>query len=119
MIRDIKYFTDVEFECPCCHRYLISQQLVSNLDSIRKHLDEPIIITSGYRCIKHNMDVGGSPTSSHRIGLAVDIACTSSSYRYRLIKALLAVGINRMKIGGRFIHVDIDTGKKQNVIWIN
>ena len=37
--------------------------------------DEPIIITSGYRSPEVNRAVGGSPTSTHLTGCAVDIRC--------------------------------------------
>jgi uncharacterized protein YcbK (DUF882 family) len=119
MLQHIKYFIDSEFECPCCPgQHLISQELVSKLDSARIELCRPIVITSGYRCIHHNIDVGGLISSSHRRGLAVDIRCLTSGYRYRLIQALLAVGIKRIGIREDFIHVDIDPKKDPEVIWV-
>jgi uncharacterized protein YcbK (DUF882 family) len=117
MLRDINYFTDEEFECPCCHRQLIDQRMVSMLDSVRKAIGRPINITSGYRCLLHNMYLMASSTSSHRKGLAVDIACTMPGYRYILLRALIAVGFVRIGIGPNFIHVDVDPGKLQDRIW--
>ncbi len=38
----------------------------------------PIHITSGYRCIRHNAEVGGVPKSRHLIGAAADIAVPQS-----------------------------------------
>ena len=38
-----------------------------------KDTEEPIIITSGYRSVELNRKVGGSPTSNHLTGCAVDI----------------------------------------------
>ncbi len=35
--------------------------------------DRPIIVTSGFRTVQHNRDVGGSGTSSHLDGLAADV----------------------------------------------
>jgi uncharacterized protein YcbK (DUF882 family) len=118
MIRDIIYFTDEEFECPCCHRQLISQRMVSMLDSVRAFMNEPMHINSGFRCVQHNRDVSGSKSSSHCIGLAVDIRCKTSGYRDRLLIALRAVGFKRTGIRKDFIHVDIDTRKKQGVTWV-
>lgn len=43
------------------------------LDSIREMWGEPLIITSGYRSDALNKAVGGSKTSAHRFGLAVDV----------------------------------------------
>lgn len=43
------------------------------LDPIREAWNAPIIITSGYRSDALNKAVGGSKTSAHRYGLAVDV----------------------------------------------
>lgn len=43
------------------------------LDPIREAWGEPLIITSGYRSDALNKAVGGSKTSAHRFGLAVDV----------------------------------------------
>ena len=43
------------------------------LDEVRKILGRPIIVSSWFRCDKLNRAVGGSSTSSHRTGMAVDI----------------------------------------------
>lgn len=56
------------------------QALVDNvLEPLRVHYGRPIIITSGYRCPKLNRAVGGSSTSQHAIGQAVDIRSVSDS----------------------------------------
>lgn len=43
------------------------------LEPLRDHAQEPIIISSGYRCPQLNMLVSGSPTSQHMNGEACDI----------------------------------------------
>lgn len=43
------------------------------LDSVRRLFGRPLVITSWYRSKKLNRVVGGSPTSEHLKGLAVDI----------------------------------------------
>ena len=87
-------------------------------DFLQKH--SVIIINSGFRCEKHNKDpkVGGSDTSSHLIGLAADIKCEYSTYRFHLLNALLKAGFKRIGIGKTFIHVDLDEAKPQSVIWL-
>ena len=42
------------------------------LEPLRKELDSPIIITSGFRPLELNVAIGGSTTSSHMTGEAVD-----------------------------------------------
>jgi len=77
----------------------------------------PFSINSAVRCIKHNKHVGGSVNSSHILGLAIDIKADTSSKRYRILKALMFVGINRIGVYKDFIHVDIDTNKPSKLIW--
>jgi uncharacterized protein YcbK (DUF882 family) len=91
--------------------------LVAMLDHTRQMLGLPMTINSGYRCANHNGTVGGSSTSSHLLGLAVDIGCENSDYRFKLIKALQAAGFQRIGVAATFVHVDIDTDKSRPVMW--
>ena len=79
------------------------------------HGDEPIIITSGYRSPEVNKAVGGSPTSNHLTGCAVDIRCVGieQAIRYAAILLDIADGtkrdfdellIERNKQGRYWIH---------------
>lgn len=58
------------------------------LEPLRSLLGKPILITSGYRCEELNKAVGGSATSQHRYGQAVDIQVQGMSPKtlYLLIK---------------------------------
>ena len=49
--------------------------------------EEPIVINSGYRSPELNKKVGGSPTSNHLTGCAVDIRCIGieQALRYAVI----------------------------------
>ena len=47
------------------------------LEPLRIHYGRPIIVTSGFRCAKLNKAVGGSATSQHVKGEAVDIRSVS------------------------------------------
>jgi hypothetical protein len=42
------------------------------LDAVRELLNTPIIVTSGYRCLKVNKGIGSSDTSQHPKAEAVD-----------------------------------------------
>jgi zinc D-Ala-D-Ala carboxypeptidase len=98
---------------------MMEPAFLNMLDAARTLAGIPFHINSGYRCVKHNADkqVGGSPTSSHLIGVAVDLRCELSSERFIILYALLDAGFKRIGIGGSFIHVDLDLMKPQNVIW--
>jgi len=112
-------FIALEFICPCCKEEGITNELVFYLqfahDLLPPH--SVIVIKSGYRCEKQNIKVGGVENSAHRKGLAADIRCDNSSYRFSLISALHGAGFKRIGIGQNFIHCDRDFEKPQNVIW--
>jgi len=48
------------------------EKVAAALEIIRAHFDRPIKVTSCYRSPAVNLAVGGSMTSAHRYGLAVD-----------------------------------------------
>jgi uncharacterized protein YcbK (DUF882 family) len=114
----MEYFTDSEFACKCgCDKMEMNALVKYKLDRARAMAGIPFVITSGLRCVEHNRKVGGSPTSSHLLGLAVDIATEMGTDRYLIIKALMHMGFTRIGIAKDFIHVDADTNKPDNV-WL-
>ncbi len=113
----IKHFKHDEFSCPCCGQNNIDGNLVKILDTARDIARVPFVINSGYRCAKHNAEVGGKPSSSHLSGTAVDVKCLYSSRRFTIINALLEAGFTRIGIAESYIHCDIDGTKSPEVIW--
>ena len=113
----MKYFKLDEFKCPCCGEVHMNEMFLDRLDAARKLAGVPFVITSGYRCPKHNKEVGGVPDSAHVKGFAADIKCTNSRNRFLIIDALIKTRFNRLGIGKDFIHVDCDIDKDSNVIW--
>jgi uncharacterized protein YcbK (DUF882 family) len=67
--------------------------------------DIPFQITSGYRCIKHNIEIE-SKYMNHPHGRAVDISCKDFVTRGRIISALISAGFTRIGIAENMIHVD-------------
>ena len=67
------YFKAHEFECPCCNQLILDVSLVYILNVIRQFTGGPVIVTSGYRCPKHNKAIGGTEQSYHLYGQAADI----------------------------------------------
>lgn len=51
----------------------VDSYMVDILEILRKKLNTPITITSGYRTPEHNKKVGGAKYSYHMRGMAVDI----------------------------------------------
>lgn len=85
----MKYFTHDEFLCserakelgivneyPNLEYRLNVEDLVRNvLDKLRAEIGLPITVTSGYRCPRLNVAVGGACNSLHMYGKAADITC--------------------------------------------
>ena len=98
------------------------QELWQKLERIAKKLfashNVKLLITSHYRTPAQNVKCGGSPTSAHLTGYAVDIACHTSDIRYALVQYALEDGIKRIGIYDRHIHIDVDFNKPQDVIWL-
>lgn len=68
------HFKLSEFKCKCgCGFSEISTQLVSELEELCEHFEQPIIINCGCRCSVHNKAVKGAYGSQHLIGMAADI----------------------------------------------
>ena len=107
------HFNLSEFSCPCCKRVMLHPLLLEKLEKLRKVIERPVYITSGYRCFEYNRKVGGVPNSYHRIGLAADIKVRDIN----LIE-LLEVCENRDFNGigfyekKNFLHLDVRPTKR-------
>ena len=111
----MKWFSMNEFDCHCgCRmpdsaRVNIAALVEEVLDPAREQFGRPVTVNSGYRCAKHNREVGGVSASQHLRGEAADICCSDNE---RLAKIIEENGrydqlIRYMGPGGkiRFIHV--------------
>lgn len=114
-----RFFKLSEFDCPCCGENEMDNGFVRMLDQARGIAKEPFIITSGYRCSKHNADVGGVKNSSHLAGLGADIAAADSRVRFKVLYGLIKAGFHRIIIYDSHIHVDQDTTKPSEVLAIS
>jgi len=62
--------------CPCCDNVRVVPGMYRHMRALENMIDElgvGIIINSGYRCTRHNRQVGGAPRSWHLL-FATDIA---------------------------------------------
>lgn len=68
------HFHSTEFRCKCgCGVIKIDENLVNKLENVFTKLNaSKCIISSGYRCSKHDKRVGGSGYGQHTKGLAAD-----------------------------------------------
>lgn len=93
-------------------------QFLEMLDNAREIAGIPFIINSGYRTKAHNKKVGGKDDSSHLTGHAADIKAVGSRQRYKILEACYQAGFTRIGVGTNFIHVDNDSTKPTEVIWL-
>ena len=76
--KNIKHY---ELMCPCCYRSDMSQSFIDRLQLARDILDAKrikFVFISGFRCLIHNIAVGGSDDSAHIHGRGVDIKYKNS-----------------------------------------
>lgn len=79
------HFSKREFTCKCgCSGNEIKNELVNNLEKVYEYLTKTadgvsaIYITSGYRCPKHSVNVGGGYSDAHTRGIAADFYAVKS-----------------------------------------
>ena len=118
-----KNFTYDELMCPCCGKMSIDATAIEMLQKARDIAGIAFQLNSVCRCKAHNKKVGSEDSSSHviadgRNSYAFDIKATDSRTRFIILGALLNAGFNRIGIDKAFIHVDSDTSKDENVVWV-
>lgn len=108
----MKYFSIGEFDCSgeVGSGTHMQQSTLLMIDRAREIADIPFIVNSGYRSRDHNLKVGGSKTSSHLGGWAVDIAVCQNT-KSLIIDACKRAGFHRIGVGTTFIHIDNDPAK--------
>jgi hypothetical protein len=108
-------FNSYEFDCHgsgCCSTTIVNDELVGYLQKIRDHFKKPVIITSAYRCTKHNKNVGGVTGSRHLSGDAADIVVEGIAPK-EVAKYAESIGIRGIGLyekahcGDDFVHIDV------------
>ena len=117
----MKHFGMEEFRCKCCGS-TGSPQAVANiealvenvLDPAREKPGAPIAVNSGFRCPRHNREVGGVSASQHLRGEAADITVVNSE---KIIDKSELARLKQIIIdNGRFDQL-IDYGTFLHVSW--
>lgn len=111
------HFNSLEFTCSCknsdCVEQKISKELIEKLEKIRSKLGNSIIITSGYRCLKHQQELLNNPkietvkNSQHVLGLACDVTTNNLS----MLLTLLEQEFKAIGLAKTFYHVDLRDDK--------
>lgn len=111
-----EHFSFSEFKCHDNSRVVVlNNELVSVLETIRKHYNKPVIINSGYRTVAYNSALkNSSPKSQHTHGNAADIRINGVT-PLALYNWLNSFYHNSLGIGlyDTFVHVDVREGKSR------
>jgi zinc D-Ala-D-Ala carboxypeptidase len=82
------------------------------LDVVRHALGQPILVSSGYRSPEVNKAVGGSPTSAHVLGYAVDFICPRFGSPLVVARAISGNALlyydQLIHEYGRWVHISFD-----------
>jgi uncharacterized protein YcbK (DUF882 family) len=104
------HFSRNELQCRCCARWQLDSRLLDGLEALRALAGVPVIVHAGYRCPRHNQEVGGVPGSEHTLGMAADVAVPGISLQRMYELALAVPQFAEGGIGvydGGFLHVDV------------
>lgn len=96
----------------------LDKELCAMLDWARGRAMVPFVITCGLRTPDENTKTGGVQDSAHLRGLAVDLACSDSRERFKMVQALLLAGFKRIGIYDAHVHADRDMSLPQEVMWV-
>lgn len=119
-----KYFTEDEMRCKCgCGKCHMGPTFMQMLDAARGFAGIPFVVTSGYRCEKHDDEeaaqVHKAPSRNHTTGEAVDIDAKNGQDLMIILTALIQVGFRRIGVNltSFWLHADKVPGKTTPCIW--
>jgi uncharacterized protein YcbK (DUF882 family) len=108
-------FNLIEFACRCGCGGEQAPEIVANLMRVAAMLEKvrqacggkPLHVTSGYRCPKHNANVGGAKASLHLTGKAADVTCATLSPVEVQRIARGVPEVHGLGLGKTFTHLDV------------
>jgi len=112
----LDFFKFDEIKCKCCNVFpstYQSRQFLLKLDTFRKFLKFPLLLTNCFRCREHNAQIGGAKDSAHLYGVGADCYSNKISFLTILEQAERFNGFSGIGVylDQRFLHLDC---KKRN-----
>lgn len=94
---------------------------IAGLERVRAALDDqPILISSGYRCPALNQTVGGSKTSQHMQGEAADFTCPAFGDPQKVVERLMGLrrllGIDQLILERSWVHISFTLNPRYQVL---
>lgn len=110
------HFTKKELACKCCGEPgPIDMALIEALEVLRRLAGCPLIVTSGYRCQKHNSEVGGAKDSQHTKGTAADIKALGVTPLELFALAAQIPAIKGIGLYKGWVHIDVRKARERAV----
>lgn len=114
------YFSREELSCRHCGQYSFDTVFLSALNHLRHVYGKPLIVTSGYRCPRHPLELDRANPGTHTTGKAIDLALTHGD-ALEVIVIAKNLGIQRIGVQqkgqDRFIHLDVCTDRLSPALW--
>ena len=104
------------------------KKICERLEDVRKLLQYPIYITSGYRCSTLNKIVSKNPRSKHVDGLAADFTCPDFGNPKQIVEKIRDSNIifdrcilefYNPNTGDGWVHIDVGTESRKMILTIN
>lgn len=112
-----EHFTKKELACKCCGELgPIKIELIAALEVLRRLAGCPLIVTSGYRCKKHNAEAGGAKDSQHLKGMAADVKAKNLTPLELFALAVQIPAIKGVGLYKNWVHIDVRKAKKR-ALW--
>lgn len=109
-----QFFSRLEMRCRCwrpsCDAPAMNAGFMERLNALRHDWGRPLIVNSAARCAEHNAKVGGSPTSKHLLGIAVDLRANTPNDAQALAALAEKHGFRGIGIAKTFVHLDMREG---------
>lgn len=119
------YFTESELSCPCCGVNHVKPSFKRRLNQLRENVGFALPMSSGYRCLKHNREVGGEDGSAHPLGRGGDLV-VSRTKAFKVLEEAQKLGFTGIGLHQkgearkRIIHLDDlpnELGRPRPTIW--
>ena len=106
---EVRHFRPQEFVCPCCGAGQPAALLVLWLEELREAWGGPVVVNSGFRCERHNAEVGGARRSRHLVGCAADVRPAEGLMEdfARLVRRLGSLPGWELRFHETFVHVGV------------
>lgn len=108
-------FMKHEFDCKETGENQMQRGFMLRLLALRRILGEPMVITSGFRSVKHSEEVKKENWPGwHTKGLACDVHIPNGMTAWPFVKLAMdlgfSIGVSQNPKQARFIHLDLRPG---------